>query len=228
MGTTEGAPIAERIAALLVQTIGAVGKEREVMEKVKANGVTTRETKVATKVNGTIVIKVMAREVGAIAIRVLAKVGQLGIRDKTQGIWIWKTKRLAEPSVEVVVATPTTMTAQKERRSLSAEKHLLAVLGSMTSSTSARRSLRRWRRARKLRKKKPNSTIRLSLPPKKKKKTRRKTSRGNLQKMRLQRRDGLALGVVVAMTATTNRIDQGTRTDRLYAALPEPLICPSS
>merc|ERR1712039_144196 len=219
MGTTEGAPIAERIAALLVQTIGAVGKEREVMEKVKANGVTTRETKVATKVNGTIVIKVMAREVGAIAIRALAKVGQLGIRDKTQGIWIWKTKRLAEPSVEVVVATPTTMTAQKERRSLSAEKHLLAVLGSMTSSTSARRSLRRWRRARKLRKKSP---IHLSLPPKKKKKTRRKTSRGNLQKMRLQRRDGLALGVV-AMKATTNRIDQGTRIDRLYAALPEPL-----
>merc|ERR1712203_537925 len=114
----------------------------------------TRETKVATKVNGTIVIKVLAKE------------GQLGIRDKTQGIWIWKTKKLAEISVEVAVATPTTMTAQKERQSLSAENHLLAVLGSMTSSTSARRSLRRWRRARKLRKKKPNSTIRLSLPPK--------------------------------------------------------------
>merc|ERR1740121_2251805 len=91
--TTEGAPI--------VQTIGAVGKKREVMEKVKVNGVTTRETKVATKVNGTIVIKVMAKEVGATAIRALAKVGQLGIRDKTQGIWIWKTKKLAEISVEV-------------------------------------------------------------------------------------------------------------------------------
>merc|ERR1711879_48791 len=115
-----------------------------VMEKVKVNGVTTRETKVATKVNGTIVIKVMAKEVGATVIKALVKVGQLGIRDKTQGIWIWKTKKLAEPSVEVAVATPTTTTVQKERQSLSAEKHLLAVLGSMNSSTSARRSLRRW------------------------------------------------------------------------------------
>merc|ERR1712087_692815 len=104
---TEGAPIVERIVALLVRTI-------EAREKVKVNGVTTRETKVATKVNGTIVIKVMAKEALAIAIRALAKVGQLGIRDKTPGIWIWKTKKLGGASVEVAVATQTTMTAQKQ------------------------------------------------------------------------------------------------------------------